>query len=119
VKALEANDARAAVAIAAFKTLYDVEADVKNVSVEERRAARPERSRPVYDELLSWCQTYQPTEPPGSLLGAAIRYLLNHRVALRRSLEDGRLRTSPRSTARTTLTHTSLSTPSCATSRAP
>ncbi len=33
----------------------------------------------------------QPTEPPGSLLGAAIRYLLNHRVALRRYLEDGRL----------------------------
>ncbi len=91
VKALEANDARAAVPIAAFKTLYDVEADVKNVGVEDRRAARAERSRPVYDELVTWCQTYQPTEPPGSLLGAAIRYLLNHRVALRRYLEDGRL----------------------------
>jgi transposase len=91
VKALEANDARAAVPLAAFKTLYDVEADAKKASVEERRAARTERSRPVYDELVTWCQTYQPTEPPGSLLGAAIRYLLNHRVALRRFLEDGRL----------------------------
>jgi len=91
VKALEANDARAAVPIAAFKTLYDVEADVKSASVENRLTARAERSRPVYDELVAWCQTYQPTEPPGSLLGAAVRYLLNHRAALRRYLEDGRL----------------------------
>jgi transposase len=91
VKALEANDARAAVPIAAFKTLYDVEADVKSANVEDRLAARTERSRPVYDELVAWCQTYQPTEPPGSLLGAAVRYLLNHRAALRRYLEDGRL----------------------------
>ena len=91
VKALEANDARAAVPLAAFKTLYDVEDAVKSVSAEERLAARTERSRPVYDELVTWCLTYQPTEPPGSLLGAAIRYLLNHRLALMRFLEDGRL----------------------------
>jgi hypothetical protein len=43
VNALEANDARAAVPIAAFKTLYDVEADLKNVSVGDRRVARAER----------------------------------------------------------------------------
>ena len=28
-------------------------------------------------------------EPPGSLLGKAIKYLLNHRVALTRFLDDG------------------------------
>ena len=91
VRALEANDARAAVPLAAFKTLYDVEDAGKGSSVEQRLAARIERSRPVYDELLAWCLTYQPTEPPGSLLGAAIRYLINHRVALMRFLQDGRL----------------------------
>ena len=91
VKALEANDARAAVPLAAFKTLYDVEDAVKISSAEERLRQRTERSRPVYDELVAWCLTYQPMEPPGSLLGAALRYLLNHRIALTRFLEDGRL----------------------------
>jgi transposase len=91
VKALEANDARASVPLAAFKTLYDVEDAVKDSSAEQRLGTRTERSRPVYDELLAWCLAYQPTEPPGSLLGAAIRYLVNHRIALMRFLEDGRL----------------------------
>ena len=43
----------------------------------------------MYDELVAWCRTYQPLEPPGSLLGKAIKYLLNHRVALTRFLDDG------------------------------
>jgi hypothetical protein len=32
---------------------------------------------------------YQPHEPPASLLGAAIRYLTNHQIALARFLEAG------------------------------
>jgi hypothetical protein len=40
---------------------------------------------------VAWCRTYQPLEPPSSNLGTAIRYLLNHRVALTRFLDDGRL----------------------------
>jgi transposase len=40
-------------------------------------------------ELASWCQTYQPHEPPSSSLGAAIRYTPNHRETLGRFLEDG------------------------------
>jgi transposase len=91
VKALDANDVRAAVPIAAFKALYDVEASVKDESVERRLVERQQRSKPVYDELVAWCQTYQPTEPPSSLLAKAINYLLNHRVALTRFLDDGRL----------------------------
>jgi transposase len=91
VKALEANDARAAVAVAAFRALYDVEADVVDADAERRLAERQRRSKPVYDELVRWCRTYQPVEPPSSLLGKAIQYLLNHRVALMRFLDDGRL----------------------------
>lgn len=91
LKALEANDARAAIPIAAFRTLYDVEDAVRDVDPERRREERQRRSKPVYDELLAWCRTYQPVEPPSSLLGRAIQYMINHHVALTRFLDDGRL----------------------------
>ncbi len=91
VKALDAGDARAAPAITAFRTLYDVEADVRDAEPDRRREERQCRSKPVYEELLRWCETHKPLEPPTSLLGAALRYLTNHRVALTRFLDDGRL----------------------------
>jgi transposase len=91
VKALEANDARAAIPIKAFRTLYDVEDDVRGGDPGRRLEERVRRSRPVYDELLAWCTTYRPSEPPSSLLGRAISYLLNHQLALTRFLDDGRL----------------------------
>jgi transposase len=91
VKALEANDVRAAVPIAAFKALYDIEFTVKDATPEQRLEVRQARSKPVYDELIAWCQKYRPSEPPSSLLGKALQYQLNHRVALMRFLDDGRL----------------------------
>jgi transposase len=90
-KALEANDLRAAVPIAAFKALYDVEDAVRNASPAQRREERQRRSKPIYDELIAWCRTYRPLEPPSSLLAKAIQYLLNHHVALTRFLDDGAL----------------------------
>lgn len=91
VKALDAGDARAAVPIAAFKTIYDVEATAHDYDADARRAERHARSRPVYDELLAWGAVYQPAEPPTSLLGKALQYLDNHHVALTRFLDDGAL----------------------------
>jgi transposase len=91
VKALEANDARAAIPIKAFKTLYDVEDDVRDAGPERRLEERTRRSKPVYEELLAWSRTYRPVEPPSSLLGRAMGYLLNHQLALTRFLDDGRL----------------------------
>jgi hypothetical protein len=91
IRALEANDARAAVPLTAFKTLYDVEDAVRGESPERRLSERARRSRPVYDELVAWCEKYRPLEPPTSLLGRATGYLLNHRLALTRFLGDGRL----------------------------
>ena len=89
VKALDAGDVRAAVPIAAFQALYDVEDAARDLDAAGRLAERQRRSRPVYDQLIVWCQTYQPREPPSSLLGKAIQYLLNHRVALNRFLDEG------------------------------
>jgi transposase len=89
VKALDAGDARAAVPIKAFQALYDVEACVAEADAEARVAARRARSRPVYEELVRWCEAHRPLEPPASLLGVAIRYLINHQIALTRFLDDG------------------------------
>ncbi len=91
VKALDRGDNRAALPIAAFKRVYEIEAAASGETPEGRLAIRRERITPVYDELVSWCETYRPHEPPSSPLGTAIRYLLNHQIALRRFLEDGRI----------------------------
>ena len=48
-------------------------------------------TRPSTTNSSKWCKTYQPREPPSSLLGKAIQYLLNHRIALTRFLDDGAL----------------------------
>jgi hypothetical protein len=90
VKALDAGDARAAVPLAAFRALYDIEDAARDQEIKARLWERQQRARPVYDKLLAWARTYQPGEPPSSLLGKAIQYLLNHQVALTRYLDDGR-----------------------------
>lgn len=88
-KALDANDMRAVLPLSAFRTLYDVEATVHDAEPARRLEERQLRSKPVYNELVEWCRAHQPHEPPGSLLGKAIQYLLNQRVALMRFLDDG------------------------------
>lgn len=47
------------------------------------------RSKPVLDEIVAWCETYKPNEPPKSPLGEAIGYMINHHKALGRFLEHG------------------------------
>ncbi len=89
VKALDGGDKRAAPPLAAYKKLYEIEAEIRDLDEDAKRAARQARSKPVFDELESWCRTYQQHEPPSSPLGGAIRYLLNHAEALKRFLEDG------------------------------
>ena len=80
---------RAALPLAAYKKLYEVEGEIAAADHAEKLAARQARSRPVFEELVSWCKVYQPHEPPTSAMGAAIRYLLNHRLALGRFLGAG------------------------------
>lgn len=88
-KALDRGDARAALPLAAFKKLYDIEEEIRDRDAKATRAARQASSRPVYDELVAWSLAHRPHEPPSSPLGTAIRYLLNHEIALRRFLDDG------------------------------
>jgi transposase len=90
-KALDAGDKRAAAPIAAFKALYEIESRDKDAPPGELLERRQRRSKPIYDELLAWCRTYQPHEPPSSLLGKAVQYLINHERALTRFLDDATL----------------------------
>jgi transposase len=89
VKALDSGDTRAALPLSAFKRLYDIEEEAAQLSAHERTLVRQQKSRPIYDELLSWCRTYQPQEPPKTPLAAACAYLINHHVALMRFLDEG------------------------------
>lgn len=89
VKALDGGDARAALPIAGFKKLYEIEAEIRDKDEDAKRAARQARSKEVFDDIVAWCRAYQPNEPPSSTLGTAIRYMVNHHVALGRFLDNG------------------------------
>lgn len=89
VKALDAGDTRAALALAAYQKLYAIEDEIRDRSPPDRLTERQARSRPVFEELVKWAGVREPHEPPKSPLGAAIRYLLNQKVALGRFLDDG------------------------------
>ncbi|MDE3097606.1 MAG: IS66 family transposase [Chloroflexota bacterium] len=88
-KALDAGDSRAALPIAAYKKLYEIEAKIRGLAPDDKRVVRQAESKPVFDEIVSWAEAYKPHEPPKSGLGTAIRYMTNHKVALGRFLDDG------------------------------
>lgn len=89
VKALDSGDTRAALPIAAYKRLYDIEDEAVLLSDEDRAGVRREKSRPICEELLSWCKQVRPHEPPQTPLAKACGYVINHHLALMRFLDDG------------------------------
>jgi transposase len=89
VKALDGGDQRAALALAAYKKLYKIEDELRNLEPDEKLKQRLERSKPVWDELVAWCHVRKKYEPPSSALGVALRYFTNHEAALARFLEYG------------------------------
>lgn len=91
VKALDAGDKRAALPLAAYKKLYEIERDLRDRGLEPDAvlAQRRERSKPIWDELVAWCTVHKKHEPPSSRMGIALRYFTNHQVALGRFLDYG------------------------------
>ncbi|MBX3159207.1 MAG: IS66 family transposase [Deltaproteobacteria bacterium] len=89
VKALDAGDKRAALPLGAYKKLYEIEREIRDLEPDAKLAERQQRSKPIWDELVSWCEVRKKHEPPSSALGVALRYFTNHRVALGRFLEYG------------------------------
>jgi transposase len=91
VKALDAGDKRAALPIAAYKKLYEIERELREQGLDPDAvlAQRRERSKPIWDELVSWCSVHKKHEPPSSRLGIGLRYFTNHQIALARFLDYG------------------------------
>ena len=71
--------------------LYEIERELREQGLDPDAvlAQRRERSKPIWDELVSWCTVHKKHEPPSSRLGIALRYFTNHQVALARFLDYG------------------------------
>jgi transposase len=77
--------------MARIAQLYKIEADCRDMTPEQRRDVREERSRPVIDAVFKRIEALKVDTLPSEPLRKAIDYALNQRKALYRYLEDGRL----------------------------
>jgi transposase len=78
--------------IARIVRLYRVEAEVREMTPEDRRRVRQERSRPIIDGIFARLKELKAATLPSEPLRKAIDYALNQREALSRFLDDGRLK---------------------------
>lgn len=78
-------------ALAFFGDLYDIEREVKDLDVDERRRIRQLKAKPIADDLQAWLIAQRQKVPDGSATAKAIDYSLNRWTALTRYLGDGRL----------------------------
>jgi transposase len=74
-----------------FIQLYEVEREVKELDVDERRRIRQSKAKPVADNLYSWLTAQRLKVPDGTATAKAIDYSLGRWVALTRYLDDGAL----------------------------
>jgi transposase len=76
-----------------YKKLYKIEAEIKELTLEERLCRRQHDSVPVLDALFDLCRKCQddPLTLPKSPLGQACAYALNNEAALRVYCTDARL----------------------------
>ena len=72
--------------------LFKLEEEYADLTPEERKERRQERSKPVLDAMLAWANTR--TAAPKSELGKALTYLKNQWQTLTVFLEDGRIELS-------------------------
>ena len=84
----EATDILARIA----RLYHEVETPCANVPPEERRRYRQEQAAPILDGIFEKLEELRPQTIPSEPLRKAVDYALNQRQALRRYLEDGRLR---------------------------
>lgn len=78
-------------ALVFFRELYDIEREVKDLDVDERRRLRQLKAKPIADDLKTWLIAQRQKVPDGSAIIKAIDYSLNRWAALTRYLGDGRL----------------------------
>jgi transposase len=69
--------------------LYEIEREIKDRTIEVRKATRVARSMPILERFRTWLDAQH--VPPKSLLGQAIRYTRNEWPFLTNYCLDGRL----------------------------
>lgn len=97
-KFFEAKDTapiQSAWALAAIQRLFKVDREATEAGLDPsaRKALREEKSKAIVDGLFEWLRSLsEDVAMPKSPLGKAVGYALNQEGALRRFLEDGRLK---------------------------
>jgi hypothetical protein len=76
-------------AVRRFARIYGVEAELKDLSDDERRAQRQLLAKPLWEELQQWLRLERRLVVDGSPTAKAIDYTLMHWTALTRHLDDG------------------------------
>lgn len=91
--ARKTHPTEAAFAIEVHRKLYEIEARVRSESPEKRLEARQTETKPLLASFDEWIDALaeSPALMPGTPLAGAVRYNRNHRIALRRFLDDAQL----------------------------
>jgi len=71
--------------------LYEIEAETRGSSADERRAARQQKTKPLIEALKTWLEKTLVQVPGRSNIAKAIRYALKQWEGLIRFLDDGRI----------------------------
>ena len=85
------NQPIATQALARIKKLYEIEAEIRGLPPEVRRALRQEKAKPLVEALKPWLEESLAKVSKGSKLAEALAYGLNQWDGLCRYLEDGRI----------------------------
>ncbi len=72
-----------------IKALYAIEAGIRGLSADQRRAARQERTRPLLTDMETWLRATLQTISQKLKLAEAIRYTLARWDGLTRFVDDG------------------------------
>ena len=81
----------AAEALKRIAELYEIEAEIRGQTADERRALRQEKTRPLVTALKTWLEKTLAQLAGSSTIAQAIRYGLSRWEGLVRFLDDGRI----------------------------
>jgi transposase len=76
-------------AMAYFRKLFDIDAQYRTCSDEQRWAARLEKSKPIVESFHAWLESERLRQLPKSKLMGAINYMLTRWESFTRFLESG------------------------------
>ncbi len=86
------NNGVAAQLLTLINSLYEIERDIKEKSVDDRYNARQEKSKLILEKIFNQAKSINAL--PKSVLGDAITYLKNNEIYLMRYINDGRAQIS-------------------------